>query len=65
MSVPPAEPSKFTWTDDFPEFLKERALKTMRGLYGKEADGVKIEGYRMCWCLIPFGLYFIYKIIHG
>lgn len=49
MSVPPNATQYNTWTKAFPQFFKDRAEKTFRGLYGKEVDGVDIDGYRICW----------------
>jgi hypothetical protein len=49
LSVVPTEAHKFTWSEDFPNSLKETAKKTMHGIYGDAVNGVLIEGYRMCW----------------
>ncbi|KAI0150756.1 sarcosine oxidase [Xylariaceae sp. FL1272] len=49
LSVAPNEPSKHTWTKDVPQKLKDIAQRTLHGLYGENADGVEVEGYRICW----------------
>lgn len=49
LSVPPSDPGQFTWAEDVPQTLKDIAQNTMRGLYGDVANGVKIDGYRLCW----------------
>ncbi|ROT36572.1 sarcosine oxidase [Sodiomyces alkalinus F11] len=50
MSITPDEAMYGTWQEEaFSDKFKTRALSTMKGLYGKEMDGVEIESYRMCW----------------
>ncbi|KAI0101679.1 sarcosine oxidase [Nemania sp. FL0031] len=49
LSVPPDETSKFTWTREVPQRFKDIAQRTLHGLYGENANGVEIEGYRLCW----------------
>lgn len=50
MSVAPDEKQYNTWTGDrFIQFFKERARRTINGLYGREVEDVPITGYRMCW----------------
>lgn len=50
LSAAPDDPKYGTWfMEAFSSKFKERALRTMRGLYGKEVEDVEIERYRMCW----------------
>ncbi|KAH7319746.1 FAD dependent oxidoreductase [Stachybotrys elegans] len=50
MSLVPDDDEHQVWTGpDYIKFFKEKAQKTMKGLYGKEVEGVAIENYRMCW----------------
>ncbi|KAJ8133477.1 hypothetical protein O1611_g139 [Lasiodiplodia mahajangana] len=49
LSIPPDAPSKFTWTKEMPQKLKDIARRTLHGLYGQNATGVEIESYRLCW----------------
>ncbi|KAF3358652.1 hypothetical protein VDGD_01565 [Verticillium dahliae] len=50
MSMAPDDEQYATWFNRaFSSRFEKRALSTMRGLYGKEVDGVKIERFRMCW----------------
>jgi sarcosine oxidase / L-pipecolate oxidase len=50
MSLVPDDDLHQVWTGpDYIKFFKEKAQKTMKGLYGKEVENVKIEAYRMCW----------------
>ncbi|OLN85242.1 L-pipecolate oxidase 5 [Colletotrichum chlorophyti] len=51
MSLAPTSPAYTEWTagDGIPERLKTRAYQTLKGLYGDEMEGKKIEKYRICW----------------
>lgn len=50
MSCPPDESVFNVWTGPkFLKFFQDRARKTIDGLYGKEAQDVPIDAYRMCW----------------
>lgn len=50
MSMAPDQLGFNVWTGpEFLKFFKERARKTMDGLYGKEVKNVSIDAYRMCW----------------
>ncbi|KAH7367547.1 sarcosine oxidase [Plectosphaerella cucumerina] len=50
MSVAPKDMAYGTWREDsFSPKFEARALMTMRGLYGRDVDGVEIEKFRMCW----------------
>jgi sarcosine oxidase/L-pipecolate oxidase len=50
MSMVPDSDTYSTWVGPkFIKFFQDRARKTMNGLYGKEAESVPIESYRICW----------------
>ncbi|KAM0277867.1 hypothetical protein ACHAQH_005499 [Verticillium albo-atrum] len=50
MSMAPDDEQYGTWFGKaFSSRFEKRALSTMKGLYGKEVNGVKIEKFRMCW----------------
>jgi sarcosine oxidase/L-pipecolate oxidase len=53
MSLTPTEPEHLAWTEEkFPQIFKDKALRTIVGIYGESAKSAKIESYRMCWYLI-------------
>lgn len=49
ISVPPERPSQSTWSHDVPEQLKQSVGTVVKHVYGKNAPGLIIESYRMCW----------------
>ncbi|KAK2061277.1 FAD dependent oxidoreductase [Colletotrichum caudatum] len=51
MSLAPAEPHLTEWTTEehIPRHLRNRAYKTLKGLYGDAMDGRRIDKYRICW----------------
>ncbi|KAJ8127798.1 hypothetical protein O1611_g5837 [Lasiodiplodia mahajangana] len=49
ISVPPVRSSQSTWGHDVPEELKGKVMKVVEHVYGKDAPGLAVESYRMCW----------------
>lgn len=50
MSVTPDSSLCNVWSGpEFIQFFKDRARKTIDGLYGKEVENITIDSYRMCW----------------
>lgn len=51
MSLAPSDSHLTEWTaeEHIPRHLKNRAYKTLRGLYGDEMEDRVIEKYRICW----------------
>jgi len=54
MSLAPTDPHLTEWTTEehIPRHLKNRAYKTLKGLYGDEMEGRTIDKYRIC-CVRP------------
>ncbi|GJC87551.1 L-pipecolate oxidase [Colletotrichum liriopes] len=50
-SLGPTDRHLTEWTTEehIPRHLKDRAYRTLRGLYGEEMRGKTIEKYRVCW----------------
>ncbi|KIW35046.1 uncharacterized protein PV07_01772 [Cladophialophora immunda] len=49
ISVPPVRITQSTWSHDVPEQLKQSVRKVVDHVYGKNAPGLTVESYRMCW----------------
>jgi hypothetical protein len=49
ISVPPVRTSQSTWSHDVPEQLKQNLKTVVEHVYGKNAPGLSIQSYRMCW----------------
>ncbi|KAK2020466.1 FAD dependent oxidoreductase [Colletotrichum zoysiae] len=51
MSLAPADTHLTEWTTEehIPSHLRNRAYKTLKGLYGDAMDCRKIDKYRICW----------------
>ncbi|KAI0109226.1 sarcosine oxidase [Nemania sp. FL0031] len=49
ISVPTVRSSQSTWGHDVPEELKGKVIKVVEHVYGKDAPGLSVESYRMCW----------------
>ncbi|KAI1360714.1 sarcosine oxidase [Xylaria arbuscula] len=49
ISTPPSRESLSTWSHDVPEELKEKLRKVIEHVYGKNAPGLTVQSYRMCW----------------
>jgi sarcosine oxidase/L-pipecolate oxidase len=49
ISVPPKRTTQSTWSQDVPEELKQSVRKVVDHVYGKNAPGLTVESYRMCW----------------
>lgn len=49
ISVPPIPVSQSTWSHDVPSKLKELVTRVVHHIYGKDAPGLRIELFRMCW----------------
>jgi sarcosine oxidase/L-pipecolate oxidase len=53
ISIPPAEPSQSTFSQDVPEGLKQEVANVVRNTYGNHIPGIQIENYNRCWYIIP------------
>ena len=50
MSIAPEQSGYNVWTGpEYIQFFKDRARRTIDGLYGDEVANVEIDAYRMCW----------------
>ena len=50
ISVAPDQSAYNVWAGpEYLQFFKDRARKTIDGLYGQEVANVPIDAYRMCW----------------
>ncbi|KAK4032194.1 putative sarcosine oxidase protein [Parachaetomium inaequale] len=49
ISIPPAEQSQSTFSQDVLDGLKQEVANVVRNKYGNYVPGIQIENYRMCW----------------
>ncbi len=51
ISVPPITSGKTQWTapENVPSGLREELYTVMKGIYGKEAEGMNLDTFRLCW----------------
>ena len=50
MSIAPESKDLNEWTGpEYIQFFKDRARRTINGLYGQEVKDIQIDAYRMCW----------------